>query len=314
MPLRLVFCGTPAFALPTLRELISQPDLEIATVITQPDRPRGRGGEVSVSPVKAAALQVGIPVYQPDKIKAPEAQDHFQRWGADVVAIIAYGQIIPARLIAIPRLGWINLHGSLLPKYRGAAPINWAIASGATRTGLTTMQIDAGMDTGGMLLKYETDIGADETAPELSARLAEAGAPLMVETLRKLAAGEIRATAQDDSQKTFAPLLKKEDGLVDWRLSARQIYNRVRGFEPWPGTFTTFRGKSCHIWGRPALESGSALGAPGTLRPEGGQLVAVCGGGTALVLEFVQTEGRRRITAREFANGARLGPGDKFGD
>ena len=314
MPLRLVFCGTPAFALPTLRQLVAHPDFELAGVITQPDRPRGRGRESSLSPVKSAAVEVGIPVYQPEKIKAEEAQDYFRRVSPDVVVIIAYGQIIPARLIAIPRFGWINLHGSLLPKYRGAAPIHWAIANGEVRTGLTAMQIDAGLDTGAMLLQYETEIAPDETAPQLTARLAEAGAPLMMETLRRLAAGEIQPTPQDDAQKTFAPPLKKEDGLVNWSLTAQQIYNRIRGLQPWPGTFTKFRGKSCHIWGEPARTGTPPSAPPGSLLFHAHQLVVACGGGTALALEFLQMEGRKRITGFEFANGARLGSGDKFGD
>ena len=186
MPLRIVFCGTPAFALPTLRQLLDEPDFEVAGVVTQPDRPRGRGHETFVCPVKTVALEAGIPAFQPARIKTSEGEDYFRHIAPDVVVIIAYGQIISARLIAIPRLGWINLHGSLLPKYRGAAPINWAIINGETRTGLTTMQIDAGLDTGPTLLKYETQIGPDETAPQLTARLAEAGAPLMVETLLRL--------------------------------------------------------------------------------------------------------------------------------
>jgi methionyl-tRNA formyltransferase len=311
-PLRIVFCGTPAFALPTLRHLIAQPDFQIAGILTQPDRPRGRGRETSLSPVKAAALELGIPVYQPEKVKSEEAQEYFKQVAPDVVVIIAYGQIIPARLISIPRLGWINLHGSLLPKYRGAAPINWAIVNGEARTGLTTMQIDAGLDTGAMLLKYETEIGPAETAPELTARLAEAGAPLMAETLRRLDRGEITPTPQDDSQKTFAPPLKKEDGRVDWSLAAQQIYNRIRGLQPWPGTFTKFRESTCHIWGKPAQQAGA--GVPGTLTLKSNELLAACGSGTALQLEFVQMEGRKRISGKEFANGARLSNGDKFGD
>ena len=311
MPLRIVFCGTPAFALPTLRLSIAQPDFKISAVVTQPDRPRGRGRETSLSPVKALALAAGIPVYQPEKIKSEEAQNYFQQVAADVVVIIAYGQIIPARLIAIPSLGWINLHGSLLPKYRGAAPINWAIINGETRTGLTTMQIEAGLDTGPMLLKYETEIGPDETAPQLTARLAEAGAPLVVETLRKLAAGEIRPMPQDYSQKTLAPPLKKEDGRVDWSLRAQQIYNRIRGLQPWPGTFTSFREKICNVWGKPAEQTTSRK--PGSLVAIADELLVACGEGTALKLEFLQREGRKKITAREFANGARLAPDEKFG-
>jgi methionyl-tRNA formyltransferase len=316
VPLRIVFCGTPAFAVPTLRALAAQPDFQIAGVVTQPDRPRGRGQEVSISPVKSAALEAAIPVYQPERIKEQAAQEYFNTAAADAVVIIAYGQIIPARLIAIPRLGWINLHGSLLPKYRGAAPIHWAVANGETRTGLTTMQIDAGLDTGPMLLKYETEIGPDETSPELYARLAEAGAPLMVETLRGLAEGTLKPTPQDDSQKSFAPPLKKEDGRIDWSLRADQIYNRMRGFQPWPGAFTTFRRKACSVWGKPASASpeSRAPGASGTIQLQNGEILVSAGDGTSLRLEAVQMEGRKRVAAREFANGARLAPGDHFGD
>ncbi len=197
MPLRIIFCGTPAFAVPSLRHLVARRDFQVEGVVTQPDRPRGRGQEAVSPAVKEAALEAAIPLYRPEKIKSDAAYDYFQRAAPDAVVLIAYGQIIPRRLIDIPRLGWINLHASLLPKYRGAAPIQWAIAGGETRTGLTTMQIDAGLDTGPLLLKYETPIGADETAPELSARLAEAGAALVTETLLKLESGEIMPRAQD---------------------------------------------------------------------------------------------------------------------
>jgi methionyl-tRNA formyltransferase len=312
VPLRIVFCGTPAFAVPSLRLLLAQPDFEVAGVITQPDRPRGRGQEVTVSPVKAAAREANVPVFQPEKMRAEEVEAYLRQSGADAIVIIAYGQIIPERLIAIPRLGWINVHGSLLPKYRGAAPINWAILNGETHTGLTTMQIDAGLDTGAMLLKYETEIAPDETAPQLTARLSEAGAPLIVETLRALAAGMLHAVPQDDSQKSFAPQLEKEDGRIDWSLNARQIYNRIRGLQPWPGTFTKFRGKTCHIWGAPAEVPTPA--AEGTLLPHGDQLFVACGEHTALALESVQMEGRKRVSAPEFANGARLIADDRFGD
>lgn len=314
MPLRIVFCGTPAFAVPSLRLLLAQPDFEVAAVITQPDRPQGRGHEVVVSPVKAAAMEANVPVFQPEKVRSEESEAYLRNAAADAIVIIAYGQIIPERLIEIPRLGWINVHGSLLPKYRGAAPINWAILNGETRTGLTTMQIDAGLDTGAMLLKYETEIAPDETAPQLTARLSEAGAPLTVETLRALSAGMLHAVPQDDSQKSFAPQLEKEDGRVDWSLNARQIYNRIRGLQPWPGTFTKFRGKTCHIWGVPASAASSE--PVGTLLAHGDQLLVACGERTTLGLESVQMEGRKRVTAREFANGARLGAGsgEKFGD
>jgi methionyl-tRNA formyltransferase len=313
VPLKLVFCGTPAFAVTTLRKLLADPYFEVAGVVTQPDRPRGRGNKTSSSPVKDAALEAGIAVYQPAKIKSESSLDYFKRVAPDVVVIIAYGQIIPAALIAIPRLGWINLHGSLLPKYRGAAPINWAIANGEKVTGLTTMQIDAGLDTGPTLLKYQTSIGPDETAPELYAHLAEAGAPLMVETLTKLDRGEITPTPQDNSQATFAPPLIREDGRIDWFFPAPKIYNRIRGLEPWPGAFTLFRGATCRIWGRPVKPVASG-GAPGIILPtkEDG-LRVICGGATVLGVEHIQLEGRKRVTDREFINGARIVPGERFG-
>ena len=313
MALRIVFCGTPAFAVPSLRHLLAQPDVQVEGVVTQPDRPRGRGKEVASSPVKNAALDAGIAVYQPEKIKSAAAQDYFERLAPDAVVIIAYGQIVPARLLAVPRRGWINLHASLLPKYRGAAPINWAIVNGETRTGLTTMQIDAGLDTGPTLLKYETAIGPDETASALAARLADAGGPLVVETLRKLDRGEIVPTPQDNTQATSAPPLNKEDGRINWSLPAPQVYNRIRGFDPWPGAFTSFREKSCHVWGRPAAHPAPTV-APGTLIATKDKLLVSCGEGTALEIEFLQMEGRKQITAREFANGARLAPADRFGN
>jgi len=327
VPLRIVFCGTPAFALPTLRQLIAQQDFQVEAVVTQPDRPRGRGHETSISPVKAAALETGIAVYQPEKIKSESAFDFFKRLAPDVVVIIAYGQIIPQRLIEIPRLGWINLHGSLLPKYRGAAPINWAIANGEARTGITTMQVDAGLDTGPILLTHEVEIAPDETAPQLYARLAEAGAPLMAETLRRLDRNEITAQPQQNSQASLAPLLKKEDGRIDWSLAAPKIYNRIRGLQPWPGAFTAFRGKTCHIWGKPAQqktgaapETPAAPGAaainvaiPGAIVTRGHDVLVACGDETCLHLEFAQLEGRKRTTAQEFVNGAHISSSDRFG-
>lgn len=318
MPLRIVFCGTPAFALPSFRQLIAQPDFHIEAVFTQPDRPRGRGYEISSSPVKEAALAVGVPVYQPEKIKSDSVFDFFSRLTPDIVVIIAYGQIIPPRLLEIPPLGWVNLHGSLLPKYRGAAPINWAIVNGETRTGLTTMQVEAGLDAGPVLLKHEVDIGPDETAPELAARLAETGAPLVAETLRALQLAQLKGQPQDNSQATFAHLLKKEDGRIDWSQPAQVIYNRIRGLQPWPGAFTTFRAKTCQIWGRPApglLDSsaGETIAAsPGAITAGGGEVLVACGSGTALRLELVQLEGRKRITAGEFASGAHLKSDDRF--
>jgi methionyl-tRNA formyltransferase len=331
--MRLVFCGTPQFAVPSLRHLLAQPDMEIAAVVTQPDRPSGRGQEISLSPVKRTALEAGIPIHQPQKIRAPESQQFLESLAPDAIVIIAYGQIIPARLLGIPKFGWINLHASLLPKYRGAAPINWAIVNGEITSGLTTMRIDAGMDTGDILLQEELRIGAQETAPELAVRMSEAGAPLMARTLRALASGTLQAQPQNHELFSAAPLLKKEDGRIDWKLSAPEIFNRIRGFAPWPGTSTTFRGQNCQIWGEPFERTQSApSSAEQTLQRVGEQIpgtivsaprviatsseppnwLVICGHTTLLRLTAVKLEGRKQISASEFANGARLASGDHF--
>ncbi|HEY2351204.1 MAG TPA: methionyl-tRNA formyltransferase [Candidatus Acidoferrum sp.] len=310
--MRIVFCGTPAFAVPTLKALLADPEYTVVAVITQPDRPRGRGQEVSFSPVKETALAAGVPVRQPVKIRAPEAQELLRTFEPDCFVIIAYGQIIPAGLLPIARCGWINLHASLLPKYRGAAPINWAIANGETKTGLTTMRIDAGMDTGDMLLQEEVDISPDETAPHLAARMSEVGATLMMETLHGLPEGTITHKRQNDALATYAPLLKKEDGCIDWNRKAREIFNRMRGFEPWPGTFTTFRGKTCHLWGAP-LGQGQSGAEPGSILLEDGDLRVICGDTTVLRVLTVKLEGRHEVSAQEFVNGARLAKEERFG-
>jgi methionyl-tRNA formyltransferase len=311
--MRLLFCGTPHFAVPTLIHLLAQPDFDIVAVITQPDRPRGRGQEISSSPVKEAALAANIPVHQPEKIRSPEAQELLQRLAPDCIVIIAYGQIIPARLLTIPKLGWINLHASLLPKYRGAAPINWAITNGETTTGLTTMRIDAGMDTGDMLLQEEIEIAPEETAPQVANSMSEAGAPLMAETLRGIASGKLIPRPQRHDQATYAPLLKKEDGRIDWSLPAQQIYNRMRGFAPWPGAYSSFRGQTCHLWAEPFSLGSSTGGAPGTLLREQDQMILVaCGHATLLRLLSVKLEGRNQVSALEFAIGARLTEREQF--
>jgi methionyl-tRNA formyltransferase len=310
--MRIVFCGTPHFAVPTFIHLLAQPDIDIAAVITQPDRPRGRGHQISPSAVKEAAIAANIPVHQPEKIRSPEAQDLLKHLAPDAIVIIAYGQIIPARLLDIPKHGWINLHASLLPKYRGAAPINWAIANGETQTGLTSMRINAGMDTGDILLQQTIDIAPEETAPELAKSMAEAGAPLMLQTLRGLAAGNLPARPQDDAQATSAPLLKKEDGLIDWNRPAEEIYNRMRGFSPWPGAYTFFRGQTCQLWAEPFSLNALTGSAPGTISREDTQILIACGNATLMRLLSVKVEGRKRISAVEFANGARLTERERF--
>jgi methionyl-tRNA formyltransferase len=317
--MKVVFCGTPRFAVPTLKHLLTQPEFEVVAVITQPDRPKGRGMQVSFSPVKDAATAAGVPVHQPEKIRAAESREMLQRLAPDAIVIIAYGQIIPAALLTIPKHGWINLHGSLLPKYRGAAPINWAIANGESKTGLTTMRIDAGMDTGEMLLRVEMQVGEKETAPELAARLSEMGAPLMAHTLRGLAAGTLTPQAQNNAEATYAPILKKEDGKIDWSHTAQEIYNRMRAFAPWPGAYTTFRGATCHLSGEPASNSSSGSPGPaaspaGTLRAGKGELRVVCGRATELRVLSVKREGRKSVDATDFVSGARLTEGERFGD
>jgi methionyl-tRNA formyltransferase len=325
--MKVVFCGTPQFAVPTLKHLLTQPEFELAAVVTQPDRPSGRGMHVSFSPVKEAALAAGVPVQQPEKIRSPESQEILQQLAPDVIVIIAYGQIIPARLLPIPKFGWINLHASLLPKYRGAAPINWAIVNGETRTGLTTMRIDAGMDTGDMLLQIEMAVGPRETTPEVAARMAEAGAPLMVNTLKGVAAGTLAPRPQDHTKATYAPLLKKEDGRIDWSRPASEIYNRMRGFTPWPGAYTTFRERTCQVLGEPvsneqqeppSQQSTPATmkvqpSPPGTIRLSGAGVFVSCGGATELRVLSVKRDGGKKVDALEFATGARLIEGERFG-
>jgi methionyl-tRNA formyltransferase len=324
--LRILFCGTPEFAVPTLRHLLSDADFEILAVITQPDRPRGRGQQVSFSPVKEVALAAKIPVDQPEKIRAPEVQQRLEKLAPDVIVIIAYGQIIPARLLSIPKHGWINLHASLLPNYRGAAPVNWAIANGEARTGLSTMRIDAGMDTGDILLQREMEIGPAETAPELATRMSRAGPPLVEETLRGIAAATIVPRPQKHAEATMAPILKKEDGRIDWNRSAQEIYNRMRGFAPWPGAYATFRGQTCHLWGEPVAEASSlpaevranpslpaTRSVPGTVFGAKNDWFVSCGNRTLLRLRSIKLEGRKQVSASEFANGARFKPGERFG-
>jgi methionyl-tRNA formyltransferase len=311
--MRIVFCGTPLFAVPSLKHFLSLPDFELAAVFTQPDRPQGREKEIVFPHVKQVALAAGIPVHQPEKIRTPEAEKLLREIAPEAIAIIAYGQIIPARLLDIPRLGWINLHASLLPKYRGAAPIQWAIANGETKTGVTTMRIDAGMDTGEIVLQEQLVIGAEETTPELAARLAAAGAPLMEKTLRGLADGTLKTRAQDLGAATTAPPLKKEDGLIDWSRSAREIFNRQRAFTPWPGIYTTFRNQNCQLQVSPPEQEKTEQSA-GTLLWDGKELRVACGLGSLLRVLYVKLEGRKQVSAQEFVNGARIAAGERFGE
>lgn len=302
--------GTPEFSLPSLERSILDGH-EVAAVFTQPDKPSGRGRHLHAPPVKTLALEKGIPIHQPSRIKSnEEVRAVFEAILPDACVVVAYGKILPEWMLAIPRLGCINVHASLLPKYRGAAPINWAIANGERETGVTIMQMDAGMDTGPMLAQRSIEIGDDETAPELSARLAQLGAELLSETLPRIERGEIATLTQDESEATYAPILKREDGLIDWSMRAMEIANRVRAFQPWPGTYASFRGGRLTIWrahDAPTQRVAGVAAEPGTiLNIDDSGITIACSGSSALLIEEVQVEGKRRVSAREFANGARL--------
>jgi methionyl-tRNA formyltransferase len=308
--LNLVFCGTPAFAVPTLEKIL-EAGFSVSLVVTQPDRPRGRGMELALSPVKQKALEFGLPITQPEKIKDnDEFRARLTVIQPDGIVVVGYGRLIPQWMIDLPRLGNINLHASLLPKYRGAAPIQWGIALGETVTGVTTMRIDAGLDTGDILLQREVSIAPEDTAVTLAPRLAVIGADLMIETLRGLTAGSVEAHLQDHSQATLAPTLKKEDGRIDFHRNAQEIWNRLRGFQPWPGAFTSLRGKTFNVWEARPIDVKTA---PGELVIDNDHLIVGCGDNTALELMTVQIEGKKRMTARDYIHGYRPRSGELLG-
>lgn len=309
--MRLVFMGTPEFAVPTLQSVVAAGH-DVLAVLTQPDRPAGRGRRLTAPPVKQAAVELGLPVHQPEKIRPPDVYDFLKNLAPDAMVVVGYGKIIPQAIIDLPPLGIINVHASLLPKYRGAAPIQWAVANGESHTGVTTMRIDAGLDTGDMLLKAETEIGPDETALELSPRLARMGADLLVRTLDMLSAGTLVPEPQDNERATFAPVLKKEDGLIDWRRPASEIHNRVRGLLPWPGCYTTFRGRLLHVW--KARVSKHTGGEPGTIYFSRNSAAVACGDGSGLELIEVQLEGKNRMPAAAFLNGQHLEENERLGE
>jgi methionyl-tRNA formyltransferase len=294
---KLVYLGTPQFAVPTLERMV-EAGHEVVAVFTQPDRPKGRGQKDAMPPVKEAALRLGLPIHQPERVRRPEVVEQLRELGPEVMVVVGYGQIIPQAILDIPPKGIVNVHASLLPKYRGAAPIQWAIARGETRTGVTTMKIDAGLDTGDMLLKWDTEIGPEETAVELGERLAAAGAELLVRTLAEL--GSIIAQKQDEAQATYAPILKKEDGDIDWTMFSKDILNRIRGFVPWPGCYTLWWGQRLRIWKARPLD----LPAPpqGWLKRTKSRLFVGTGNGGIEILE-VQLEGKKRMEAAAFLNG-----------
>jgi methionyl-tRNA formyltransferase len=305
--MELIFLGTPTFAVPTLERIVDAGHRVLA-VFTQPDRPKGRGGQLSQSPVKEAALRLGLPVHQPERIRHASAVERLKQMNPDAMVVVGYGQIIPQSIIDIPPRGIINVHASLLPKYRGAAPIQWAVANGETRTGVTTMRIDAGLDTGDMLLKWNIQIGPEEDALELGSRLANAGAQLLVETLRD----DPAPVKQNPDEATYAPILKKEDGEIDWNWPASKIFNRIRGLLPWPGGYSFFRGQLLHVW-KSRVSSEAPRGEPGQMFLHKKRLLIACGEVSALEPLEVQVEGRKRMSAEAFLNGQHLQDNEKLG-
>jgi methionyl-tRNA formyltransferase len=309
--MRVVFLGTPEFAVPSLQALISSGH-EVAAVFTQPDRPKGRSRQITESPVKSAARSAALRICQPERIRRPENIALLKSLAPQVMVLVGYGQIIPQTIIDLPKHGILNVHASLLPKYRGAAPIQWAIANGESETGVTIMQIDAGLDTGDVLLAASVPIQEDETAPELSARLAPLGANLLVQTLRQIPSGNIHREKQNEAEATYAPVLKKEDGLIAWSRSAQQIYNRLRGFTPWPGSYTIFRGQQLLLLSARVADVSHA--PPGTLHIDKRSLFAGCGENSSLELLELQIGGKKRMSAEAFLNGYKPVEDEKLGD
>ncbi len=303
--------GTPMAAVPSLERLLADGH-DVCAVYAQPDRPSGRGNKITFSPVKECALRHDIPVFQPAKVRTPEALVEFRSHNADVAVVVAYGRILPETFLAAFPKGAINVHFSLLPKYRGAAPVNWAIVNGETVTGVTTMQMDAGLDTGDILLQRETAIGSDENAVSLMERLSVIGAELLSETLDMLDA--LSPVQQDHEAATLAPIMRREDGIIDWQMSARDIANRVRGFQPFPASFTHHDKSKLTVWQATPADERVDVAAGEILTANGDMFEVACGGGSVLRIGEVQPEGKRRMTVRDFLNGAKPQVGTVLGD
>jgi methionyl-tRNA formyltransferase len=309
-PWRIIFFGTPSFALPTLRILVEGRD-EVIAVVTQPDREKGRGRKVVISPVKELALQHGLPLLQPERAKEEAFQESLKMLQPDLFVVAAYGQILPKSVLSIPKFGAVNVHASLLPKYRGAAPIAWAILNGEKVTGVTTMMMDEGMDTGDILLQTEIPMSHEETCENLLNRLASLGAPLLSETLEKMKAGEIHPIPQDHSKATYAPPLKKEDGYIDWKKEAIEIDRQIRAFNPWPGAFTKWNDQLLKIF-KGEIKEGTPLGKPGAVVWIGSDFIEVETGEGLLRIQEVQLEGRKRMALRDFLLGHPISVGTVF--
>lgn len=306
--MRAIFIGTPEFAVPSLEALANRHDVRL--VVTQPDRPAGRGRKLKAPAVKRRAAELGLALAQPRRVGEDESFARMAACHADVIAVVGYGQMIPKRIRVLTRHGCVNVHSSLLPRYRGAAPLNWAIMRGERETGVTTMRISRKMDAGDILLRRSTKIGPSERASELARRLAPVGADLLLETLDRLQDGTLKPTPQDHAAATYAPMLRREDGLIDWSLPAVSIYDRLRGLDPWPGIHTFFRNRRLRIWDAVPTAGGDL--EPGRAKVHRKGLAVGCGAG-ALVLREVQLEGRRRMAAPVFLRGWRLAPNEALG-
>jgi methionyl-tRNA formyltransferase len=320
--LRSVFFGTPEFALPTLDALLASPPHTVVGVVTQPDRPRGRGQKLSAAPVKARAVAAGLPLLQPDRLKDPAFLEHFAAWRADLGVVAAYGKILTDVVLATPRLGMINVHASLLPRYRGAAPVHRAIMDGELATGVTIMRVVKALDAGPMLAKHHRPIGPDETSDEVERDLARLGSRLLVAVVDQIARGAAQETAQDDAAATYAHRLTKDDGIIDWRWTAVRVHNLIRGLHPWPHAFSFLHGRRLILIRSRAVavehaasgpdESETAAEQPGTILDASGERLVVATGAGSLELLQVQAEGKRPMSAREFLAGHRLTAGDRF--
>lgn len=306
-----VFFGTPQFAVPTLRRLLDSTH-SVAGVITQPDRPRGRGQKISHAPVKALAVERGIPVYQPDRLKPPDVADTLRAWRADLGVVAAYGRIIPEHLLTIPRFGMINVHASLLPKYRGAAPVHRAVINGDRYTGVTIMRVVKELDAGGMFAKVTRPIAPEDTSDVVESALAAMGAELLLTVVDQLVSGTAREEPQDDTQATYAPRLTKEEGRIDWTQSASQIHNRVRGLYPWPHAYTFFKGTRLIILRSVVPNAAESPASPGTILRVTSEAIHVATGDGELAVLDVQPEGRRAMRAHDFLLGHRLATGERF--
>jgi methionyl-tRNA formyltransferase len=307
--MRIIFMGTPEFACPTLSKMIERGE-QVVAVVTQPDRPKGRGQQTLPPPVKVLAEEHGIPVLQPVKVRQPDVIEQIRSYNPDLIVVVAFGQILPKALLEIPRHGCINVHASLLPRYRGAAPLNWCIINGETETGITTMMMDVGLDTGDMLLKKSTPIDPDEDTRSLHDRLSKIGADLLADTLDQLAAGKLVPEKQDDAVTCYAPMLKKEDGLIDWGKDACSIKNLVRGMTPWPGAYSYLDDKLLKVY---RVQYASGTGTPGCVIRAGRDGIEVACGTGSIILHELQLEGKKRLAAGEFLAGCKLEPGAVLG-